>query len=274
MREDEANAIVRRLVENYRDAYEGGRLLATFSRVRFIPPLLDLCGTAHNDAIIGLFQRINFWFRSLEKLDSVWDFQTIMNAARAVYELTIDIRILCINHEDPTLIEKFHVFPDVTRYDAARKFIDAVDKHGDVGKDHGGVDARRSIVNDPRIVAEFEAAINKHWGGKAPPHWTGMDLVARINKYLPPGNVVDYRNMYSEFSWHVHSGSASLAGLSEDAIPFLYCQGHAFLREYFGHAGLFVGISTGLFRIHPELRQELEETCGRARTMLDRHMDP
>ena len=98
MKNDRSSAIVQSVVNNTSDAHKSARLMAQFSSERVMPGLYTYCGISPlSETVIGLVQRVDFWLHLLAKLDSIWDFQTVMNAARSVYEMHIDIRILCIN---------------------------------------------------------------------------------------------------------------------------------------------------------------------------------
>ena len=83
-----------------------------------------------------------------------------MNAARSVYEMHIDIRILCINQDDTSLVEKFHAHSSVARYQTAKKYVEAADRYPKEAH-YGDVETRRLIVVDERIRSDVEAAMNK-----------------------------------------------------------------------------------------------------------------
>lgn len=163
---------------------------------------------------------------ALAKLDSPDHFQAVLNAARSVYELTLDLRILEMHgNDEPVLIEKFLALATVARYDAAKKLVEEVDRLP-AGSDKPDVEARGRDVDDSEKKELYRHLLDKYWNGKMPQHWTGLSIPDRIRKYLGTENLVSYRDWYAGLCWHVHSGSAGIAGLEMDALLFESCYGH------------------------------------------------
>src|SRR3990172_4461678 len=66
--------------------------------------------TQKEQAILGTFYRMFGWMYSLKQMDNPKDFQGIAAAARSLFELLLDIKILA---EDQTgdAVAKFYAFP-------------------------------------------------------------------------------------------------------------------------------------------------------------------
>lgn len=78
--------------------------------------------TPFENAICDTFYRIQFWARALTPLDHPQHFQIVQNAARGIYELTIDLKLL---QADPSQAEKYHDHSFILRFKAAKNYGDS-----------------------------------------------------------------------------------------------------------------------------------------------------
>jgi hypothetical protein len=215
--------------------------------------------TDHDQAVVGTYYRMHLWVLSLAKLDQPVHFQTVLNATRGLYELLVDLKLLV---NDASLAEKYHDFSFVTRFSAAKKFIDHLDADPTYSSP-AKPEIRRTFMSDPANQKKFDDLRKKHWGtdkkGKliTPDHWSGLDLAARSAK-IGPIETRRYRDIYSQCSWFVHSGSAGIAGVSPEGLLVAFAWGHGQIQDMFAEGTEILCTTQHLFTAKPNLRQQFE----------------
>jgi hypothetical protein len=177
-------------------------------------------------ALFGTYYRMQLWLFALEKLDHPKHFQPVLSAARGIYEMLLDLKLL---KADPTNAAKFHEFAFLARYDVARKYV-AVLNADPAYVRPATPEPKRAFIDDPTNKARFAAR---------PPgnltHWSGLDAAARAKK-LGPDEEKRYRTIYSVLSWYVHPGAAGFVGTTADVLTAAFAWGHGTVQDLFAEA--------------------------------------
>jgi len=168
---------VRKRVEAF---YKGTDAIAKFAQEVMIPMLRGQLNLNDKErAITGIYYRMYLWIPSMVTMNSRIHFQGAASAARSLFELLLDIKLL---DADTTgeMVAKFHVFPKVERFRVAQNIVSFNDKNPDstiIVDTH-----QRNLVNKPGKVQEIEETITTHWGTtksghpRHPDHWSGMNM--------------------------------------------------------------------------------------------------
>jgi hypothetical protein len=240
--------------------FRGTVALCDLANRHVVPILVGMVTkTDHEEAVVGTYYRMHFWMLSLAKLDYPSHFQTVLNATRATYELLVDLKLLV---SDVSLAEKYHDFSFVARFSAAKKFIDHLDADPTYVLP-AKPEKRRTFISDPANQKKFDDLRQKHWGKDkkgnliTPHHWSGLDFAVRCAK-IGPTEARRYRDIYSQCSWFVHSGSAGIAGLSPDGLLAAFGWGHGQIQDMFAEGTEILCRTQHLFTANAELREQLE----------------
>jgi hypothetical protein len=240
--------------------YQGTSALSSFATQKVIPLLQAKTTRPDIDlAVITTYYRMHLWSLDVSKLNYPVHFQTVLNAVRGLFELLVDLKLLIA---DPTRAEKFHDFSFVTRFAAAEKYVNCLD--ADPGYTQPAKpELRRVFVSDAANRKKYDDLRRKHWGtdkkGKVitPEHWSGLGGMADRCANLSPSETRRYRDIYSQCSWFVHSGSAGVAGVSPDGILAAFGWGHGQIQNLFGEGTEIVCEHQQLFAADSGLRDLL-----------------
>jgi len=240
--------------------------------VQHVVPILEgmILKTPHENALIDSYYRMLLWLRSLAKLDYPDHFQTVLNAVRSLFELLVDLKLLA---KDPTLSGKYHAFPFVTRFVAAKKYINHLDNDPTYSRP-SRPDIRRTFITDAANQTKFNDLRRQHWGVNTngdlitPDHWSNLDLASRT-RILGPAELRRYRDIYSQCSWYVHSGSAGIAGVSPDGIVVAFNWGHGWTQTLFLEGTEVMCQTLQLFDANPNLRQHVDQASVTTAMFLD-----
>ena len=220
-------------------------LIRRFVGDRIIPVLQRRikAGLNHTEeAIMLTYFRMYYWIDSLSRLSELRDFQAINAAARAIFELGLDMQLL-VNDRTGSMGDKFHAFRSVHMFAVARKctrFCDGASSTASPAHDD-----MRQLLAKPNEDKRVETLRRKHWGlnnkGELiePGHWTGMDARKRakeLDKLLGPEHEKEYVEDYARLSWHVHSGSLGFANLPLTYFKSVFATAHGIARHKFTEA--------------------------------------
>jgi len=238
--------------------FRGTEVLRDFANSQVIPVLTGILSKDDFDqSLIGTYYRMHCWMLDVGKLDWPVHFQSVLGALRGTFESLVDLKLLVA---DPTLAAKFHAFPFVARFSAAKKYIDNLDADASYVRP-GKIEQRRLFITDAANQKKYDEDRLKHWGvdgkGKTinPEHWSGLNLADRTTRV---GEARRYRDIYSMCSWFVHSGSAGIAGISPDGVQSAFGYGHGRLQEAFSEGTEILCKTMHLFKATPGLEQAFE----------------
>ncbi|MFH1537482.1 MAG: DUF5677 domain-containing protein [bacterium] len=225
-------------VHEYVEAlYQGTEKAADFSEKVIQPQLGSLLKISpREEAIVGTYYRMCGWIYTMVKMNHKACFQAASAAARSLYELLIDIKLLAVD-ESGRLVQQFIFFPNVEKYRVAKKRVSFCEQYGK--------DTKLTDTNYQGFIQKMEKedflnkkivelwGLNKKGEPKNVEHWSGInDVRSRANRLG-----LRYEEMYVEsypvLSWHIHSGSTGYAGLSEDTIEVMMGMAHLLALDVF-----------------------------------------
>lgn len=209
---------------------------AQFSREVVIPQIQGLLRPSPRErAAILVFGRMHAWAESLALLDHAKHYQAAAAGARALFELFVDL-LLLVADTDGKDIERFLCLPDVEKFRVAEKVARFRQEHSDfdiVDPTH-----LAAFVAAPGKAAEVDAIRLRLWGPdrkgrpQAKLHWSGLDMAGRTTR-LGPRIESHYYELYSQLSWHVHSGPVGTEGRPLEDFDNLCGLAHAYSQEFF-----------------------------------------
>lgn len=171
----------------------------------------------------GAMLRITAWLRSLCKLNQPSDFQPILAASRACFEIAVDMTLLCLDDEHPCT--KLLAWERSAKLKAAERVARRYQDQSIPNRFTPLI----TFINEQRTSVHDDRAI--YWNGRHPSRWTGqnLELDARAaDRCEAHGFVKYYDERYAQACWSVHgSGLASVRYLSEDVFPSVAAFGYA-----------------------------------------------
>lgn len=238
---------------------QGGKALAAFGDSRIAPLLkANQSKTPYQEATAGTFYRMQLQMRTLSVLPEWCHFQTVLSTARGLYELLIDLKLL---QASPGDAEKYHDFAYVSRFAAAKKYVDEVARNPGVKLPTRRADYRAGFVSNADNFKRFDDLREKNWGRDkknklvTPEHWSGLTMPERA-KRLSLEELLRYRSVYAQYCWFVHSGSVGTSGITEEGLVAGFGWGLAESHVYFTEAIELVCSGENLFDTHDGLRDE------------------
>lgn len=188
-------------------------------------------GNDKEAAIHAIYKRQYAWGKTLIKLDSRSDFQALAAAARSMFELAVDMRLISEN-KISDCVPKYHSFSEVDRYKRSQQIVTYV-------KDSRGASRiddteNQKHINDTATKTKVDQLLNQYWKNKqgkthCPVHWSGFGMPNRV-ALLDIDYQDTYWKLYKSLSWHIHSGTAGYSGFNTDffytsaAICFCTCK--------------------------------------------------
>ncbi len=238
--------------------FHGTQVLRDFANTHVIPVISAIISPSEFDmALAGTYYRMHCWMLDVGKLDWPVHFQSVLGALRGSFESLVDLKLLVA---DPSLVGKFHAYPFVARFVAAKKLIDHLNSDPTYVRP-SRPEQRRLFITDAANVKRFDDDRLNYWGadrnGKpiTPEHWSGIDLASRT---VLAGEARRYRDIYSMCSWFVHSGSTGIAGISPDGVLAAFGYGHGRLQEVFSEGTEILCETMHLFKATLGLKQAFE----------------
>lgn len=266
---DVSDLPIRKRVEAF---YKGTDAISKFAESVIIPVLKGQLNLNDREiAIVGTYYRMYAWISSMVAMNNPIYFQGAAAAARALFELLLDIKMLGTDQTSKS-IQRFHAFPEVEKFRVAQKLVRFCDNHPNTIDRN--LTTQRSFINSNERKRNIETSIRKHWGttkeGKPnrPKHWTGKNIPARAHVLGP-----EYEELYFEayplLSWYIHSGSTGYVGVTQEALQSCFGWSHIIAQKAFLEATLICAqemkISLALEGL-PNMLEDLRLTPGKVLT--------
>ncbi len=224
---------VRKRIEAF---YKGTHAVTKFAEAVMLPVLKGQFNLNDKEkAIVGTYYRMYLWINSMVVMNSRIHFQGAASAARSLFELLLDIKILAAD-KTGEMVDKFHAFPTIEKFRVADNLISFCDRYK--GKTNLDDSRQRSFINKPGKKQNIEQIIIKNWGenkkGKPnrPDHWTGKKIPERAHAVGFEYEEL-YVDVYHLLSWHIHAGSTGYAGWDEYAIESSFGHSHGIAQRVF-----------------------------------------
>lgn len=230
---DVADLPLRKQIESF---FKGTDAIASFAKSVMIPILRGQLNLNDKEkAITGTYFRMYAWIVSMVAMNSRIHFQGAAAAARALFELLLDMQMLS-SDKTGSLVQKFTAFPAIETYFAAEKLVSFCDEHINLCK----IDCtqQRTFITQPMKQSEINALIIKHWGKtkkgfpNRPEHWSGKHVRERARDLG-----LSYEELYVEeyqlLSWYIHSGAAGHVNVPEKLFEIRFGLAHSLAQKIF-----------------------------------------
>ena len=164
----------------------------------------------HEKCIIGMYYRAALNVSSLVALNDPRHFQAISQAARTLFELAVDVRLVDVVPDAPA---KIFAFSDLERLKGAKDVVGLAN----------APEPPRDLAICATFIANNEARIlatkGQLWPGAGRlDHWSGRNLVDRL-QLLPPAYAETHKLNYRRLSWYAHPGLTGVLNLEAEAFP-------------------------------------------------------
>jgi hypothetical protein len=180
--------------------------------------MTQLSLTPRETCFVGTYYRVLGNVETLLRMDKAKDFQAIAMLARALFELSVDLKLL---QAIPDGWAKLITYSDVEKLHAAKRIC--AFKFKNPGAD---ID---TTVYDTFIAKKSAATVNRQatmWPGNPnPKHWSGLNLEGRATLLKAPFDEI-YAVDYSRISWYAHLGLTGV--LDMQAVTFIHLCAYAF----------------------------------------------
>jgi hypothetical protein len=159
--------------------------------------------------ITAMYYRAALNVSSLVTLNDPRHFQTISQAARTLFELSVDVRLVDVVPDAPA---KIFAFSDVERLKGAKDVVDLAN----------APEPPRDLEICAAFIASNEASIlatkGQLWPGAGRlDHWSGRNLVDRL-QLLPNAYAELHKLNYRRLSWYAHPGLTGVLNLEAAAF--------------------------------------------------------
>lgn len=243
-------------------SYEGTRAAESLAKEVMIPQLKALIKPSRKEeALKGLYFRMYAWVRSLVSLNDTVHFQAAASAARSIFELLLDVKLL-IDDKPKDAIDKFEAFTQVERFRVAKKYVDF--KNNNPGLKYTKELSREKLVSKPGKESQINKLIELNWGKnkkgqpKKVEHWTSWKIDKRAKE---AGK--DYELLYHEsfplLSWYMHSSLAGFGGVTKEGLEVVFGKSHMLTVPLFLDATLLVARELKLLQAIPQLIDWVKE---------------
>lgn len=215
-------------------------------------------------SIAATYYRVALLVRGLVASNDPKHFQIANSVARTIFELVIDLKLLCYDH---TLAAKYLAFARVVKFRKAVQLVEFLN-------DNPGVDRSThqyaiTFASNPQRKQVVEQLCIQHWGANKhgqprwPEHWSGKTIADRAHDAG-----LEFEEMYrSQFflqSQYVHAGPAGIQNLSPEALISSFGIAHRLIQQLAATATELVGEAFHLFDANPDLPRELRRVSAAA----------
>jgi hypothetical protein len=194
--------------------------LSKFDEIEVRPVVkIPKATTPRDVCVTGLYYRTVGNVATILPMKSAQHFQALSMCARAMFELSVDMRLLDVVSD---AVDKMLNFWNVERLRSARNIIKFANTNP-TAKIHDLPVYQKYEQEDGATIDAKRQAL---WPDvKKVDHWSGMNLRERVEKLKAPFDQTYHVN-YAQLSWQVHAGLVGVTNLAADV--FLAACGKAF----------------------------------------------
>lgn len=256
--------------------YEGTRAATELAKQVIVPQLKALITPSREEEIIkGLYFSMYAWMLTLVSLKDTVHFQAAASAARSIFELLLDIKLL-IENKPTNSINKFETFIQVEKFRVAKKYVN-FKKSNPYLKYREGL-AKEKLVEKEGEEDRINQLILVNWGrdkkGKLRrvDHWSGWDI-ARRAKEAGKNYEFFYHESFALLSWYIHSGLVGIKGMSAEVLSVVFGNSHMLAAPMFLDATLLVAQEFKLTQAIPQLKDWIKEAdLAVGKVIIEEHL--
>ena len=206
--------------------FDGTKAVFDFADKVMIPLLFPL---RKEQALMITYFRMFLWIHSITLLKEFRDFQVVVAAARAIFELFMDLNLLIGNKIDKT-IDKFYAFYDIEKLRIAKELIEFLEKHPNV---EIKAKAHKELLSDAHQVNTIGKLKSKYWSTcKKITHWSGLSIKKRAELLGDEFETIYYR-AYPIMSWYIHAGPSGHINMEEQTFRIIFARHHELAQTMF-----------------------------------------
>jgi hypothetical protein len=231
------------------------------------PQLVAILAPSPTEAcLIRTYWRMYNWTKSLTRLNDPSDYQAIAAAARAMFEHVVDFEILDRN-QSGLEIKRYFNFEQIEKFRVAQNLVQSRSVNPQfVDHDYR---ALADFIAEPGRSEGIQSLRAEIWAGipqrdQSNLHWSGRKLSARTRE-LGGDYPFLYSELYSQLSWHIHSGGVGSDGMSmedvESLIGLAHGEGQKFFLRMIERLAKILRIRTAIDR-WDEMLEELKLSAG------------
>ncbi len=217
-------------------------------------------------AIIGTYERMYLWVRSLSVMNSRQHFQGAASATRALVELLLDLKLFQSDSSGEYL-KKYIAFLEVSKFRSAIKLVSFCDQHASETKLNST--HQRAFLKNGAKQIEVENTVRTLWGTKRsgdpnfPDHWSGMDTRSRARHLDAVFKTIEFEELYIESyplgSLYVHADPTGHLNLSEDTFESIFGLCHSIVQRLFLEATILCAQEMNLDLAIPQFTKMIDE---------------
>ena len=203
-------------------------------------------------AVVATYLRSLAHIGTLIQLNNPSHFQAIAMAARSIFELAVDIRLIDRIDNAP---EKYAAFSDFERLRAARRIV-AFHATGKVEERIKHLWVYEKFIKEHAEL--IDARAKALWPNQTkPPHWSGIDLRQRAMSLASPFDEM-YDVHYAELSWYTHPGVGAIASLEANVYPLVCATAYGVAARCYRETLRFMIEELRLADTDPSIDKKLE----------------
>jgi hypothetical protein len=223
--------------------------------------------TDYENAVGVTFYRMLHLLRTLGVLNDARDFQTVATCARTIFELCVDVHLLCGEQLVDRAADKFHAFTRAARFYAAGDMVKFYDANPSL--EHSTAKEYRRLIGNKVEGTAVLSLCQELWNRpKAPAHWSGLRWSEQV-KRMPAGMQATYARRHQLLAWNAHGGAAAVGGMSSRAI---FCSMEVISREIVRdtapEALRLIAVKMHMHRAKPDFFEVLDFVVERVATWV------
>lgn len=229
--------------------YKNTNEICAFVERKIVPQLigLQMLSTVSDNklsekdiAILGIYERMYHWIRSLMVLNNRHLFQEAASATRSLVELFLDFRLLLCDRTGD-YVKKYFEFLEMSKTYSAKIFVSSGDQF--LGQTKLAPAQQRAYPGDSGRQSRVKRNVQFLWETdknglpRFPRHWSGMDLRARAlyldGLFQLPMHEELYGEMYQLGSMYIHPDPFGHISLDKATFESIYGLCHSIAQGVF-----------------------------------------
>ncbi len=237
--------------------YSGCKICTDFSQKVMIPALAGVLKPSQKEEIlIGIYRSIHCWMKAISLLNHPVYFQTVATAARSIFELVLDIKLI-VDDQIENGLKKFKEFPKIEKYRIINEFAKFQRDNPDI---RCNVSSKRmEIVADKNKEKEIDI-LAKLWGKQRKDirHWSDLGVRKRAEK---AGKEYErfYYELFALLSLYVHSGLAGTINMSDEGLKAVYGNSTRIIHDMFLTAVSIIAKEFGFDKAMPKFDEWIKK---------------
>jgi len=212
--------------------YSGCKICTDFSEEVMIPALAGILAPSQKEKIlISVYRSIHCWMKAVALLNNTVYFQTVATAARSIFELALDIKLIVDNKIENGL-KKFETFHKIEKFRIVEEFAKFQIENPDM-KSSRVSPKRMEIVSDKNKEKEMDV-LAQLWGKprKDIRHWSGLGMRGRVERAGKQYEIFYYES-FGLLSIYVHSGLVGTINMSDEGLKAVYGNSAGIIYDMF-----------------------------------------